>query len=284
MSLIISNLKKDNNFRSNVHIAAQVNETTEFKKRLRFLILSEFWSQKKQDAHQLKELKRIVSHAYKNIPYYRESFKKAGITPRDIGTLDDIERIPFLTRADIKENYDKLTPEHVSRKELLYRTTGGSTGDPLVIFSDLNFVSRDRANTLYYLGIAGLDPYKYKRVRLYGDKVPEKLVAQGKYWYEAHEGGQLIMSCYHINDKTILSYVDALRTFAPMYIHSRPSALYLLARHMKNMKVTLGINLEAVFCDGEILYEYQRRLIEDVFKTRLYLTYGHTEGAAVGVN
>lgn len=284
MKSILTRLKKGNNFRSNKHIGSHASESSEFKKRLAFLRRSEFWSKRKLEAFQLKELKRVVSFAYDRIPYYRERFDAAHITPRDIQTLADIKKLPTLTRADIKANYEKLLPKGTDPKKLLFRTTGGSTGDPLVIFSDMHFVSRDRANTLYYLGVAGVNPYHYKSVRLYGDRVPEKLVRRGVYWYNSHKGNQLVMSCYHITASTVRSYVDAINAFRPEYIHSRPSALYTLARHMHEAKLTLLKPLRTLFCDGEILYDYQRALIEKVFGARLYLTYGHTEGAVVGIS
>jgi phenylacetate-CoA ligase len=283
MSTLISKLRKGNNFRSNKRATSDIKESPEFKKRLAFLRKSEFWTHKQMDEYQSKELRRIVSYVYEQIPYYRELFEREGITPKDIQTLDDLKKIPVLTRAIIKQNYDKLLPLGIDAKKLLYRTTGGSTGDPLVIFSDMNFVSRDRANTLYYLGVAGFSPYKFKSVRLYGDKIPEHLLTKGIYWYK-NKKTQLILSCFHISNETIRSYVKAIENFGPVYIHSRPSAIYSLALHMKENNLSLKKPIKAIFCDGEILYDKQQKLIEDVFLCRVFNTYGHTEGAAVGIS
>lgn len=284
MMSILNRLKKGNNFRSNKRITSEVNETHEFKKRLAFLVRSEKWSKAKLDAYQLKELKRIVSFAYTHIPYYREEFAKHDLTPRSITKLSDLEKFPVLTRETIQQNYDRLLPEGVNPKKLLYRTTGGSTGNPLVIFSDMNFISRDRANTLYYLKVAGYDPYHYKSVRLYGDQIPEKLIKKNVYWYEARDGKQLVLSCYHITKENAGKYVAQLNTFSPAYIHARPSAIYTLARQMKDQHLALKVKIGAIFCDGEILYDTQRTLIEGVFGSRVYNVYGHTEGATVGIS
>jgi phenylacetate-CoA ligase len=284
MSAILNRLKKGNNFRSNKHVASKIRESREFKKRLAFLRQSERWSVARLRAYQLKELKRVVAFAYKNIPYYRELFDVQGLKPADIKTLEDIRKIPVLTRETIKRKYEKLLPRGIDLKKILYRTTGGSTGDPLVVFSDMNFVSRDRANTLYYLGVAGYDPYHYRSVRLYGDRIPDALRKKGTYWYAGHSGRQLVMSCYDITKDTVKEYVEQIDTFTPAYIHTRPSAIYTLARHMRDQKLRLKKKVGAIFCDGEILYDEQRSLIEKVFGARVYNVYGHTEGAMVGIS
>ncbi len=284
MTSILGRLKKGNNFRSNKRIASQARETPEFKKRLEFLRRSQWWSAEKLEAYQLKELKRVVSFAYKYIPYYRDLFAELRLTPRDIKKLSDLQKLPTLTRKAIQQNYDRLLPDGINPKSLLYRTTGGSTGNPLVIFSDMQFVSRDRANTLYYLEVAGYDPYNYKSVRLYGDQIPEKLVKKNIFWYTARDGKQLVLSCYHITKATVAGYVATLNTFNPAYIHARPSAIYTFARQMKDEHLTLNVQIGAIFCDGEILYDAQRALIEKIFKTRVYNVYGHTEGATVGIS
>jgi len=56
-------------------------------------------------AHQLKGLKWTVRHAFENSPFYRERFLSAGIGPDDIGSLDDLARLPFTTAEDLSAGY-----------------------------------------------------------------------------------------------------------------------------------------------------------------------------------
>ncbi|MEM2388508.1 MAG: phenylacetate--CoA ligase, partial [Candidatus Thermoplasmatota archaeon] len=60
-------------------------------------------SRKELEEIQLKRLKRIVMHAYKNVPFYRKKFDEAGISPR-IKSLEDIEKLPFTTKDDFRKN------------------------------------------------------------------------------------------------------------------------------------------------------------------------------------
>jgi phenylacetate-CoA ligase len=54
------------------------------------------------EAHQIRALKRILRHAYSSVPFYRRSFDMLGLKPADIETLDDLDRLPIISKADIR--------------------------------------------------------------------------------------------------------------------------------------------------------------------------------------
>ena len=56
-------------------------------------------------ALQLEKLKKTVKHGYDNVPHYKEAFDKAGVKPEDIKSLEDITKLPFITKEDIAANY-----------------------------------------------------------------------------------------------------------------------------------------------------------------------------------
>jgi phenylacetate-CoA ligase len=84
-------------------------------------------------ALQLKRLQQTMQRVYESVPYYRESFKKANITPDDVKSLDDLQKIPFTLKQDMRDNYpyglfaaplDKIVRIHAS---------SGTTGKPTVV-------------------------------------------------------------------------------------------------------------------------------------------------------
>ena len=81
---------------------------------------------------QLKRLQDVVKRAYENVPYYRKRLDAAGITPEDIQTLEDIEKIPFTTKSDLREAYP-FGMFAVSTDDIVeVHTTSGTTGKPTV--------------------------------------------------------------------------------------------------------------------------------------------------------
>lgn len=57
------------------------------------------------EALQLKRLQQTVERVYATVPFYRKKFQEAGVTPDDIKSLEDLKRLPFTTKDDLRENY-----------------------------------------------------------------------------------------------------------------------------------------------------------------------------------
>ena len=81
----------------------------------------------------LRRLKTTIDRIYANVPFYRKKFEENGITPNDIQSLEDLKRIPFTTKEDLRDNYtfgmfavpmDNVVRIHVS---------SGTTGKPTVV-------------------------------------------------------------------------------------------------------------------------------------------------------
>ena len=85
------------------------------------------------EAIQLRRLRATVARVYHAVPFYRRRFDEAGVKPDDIGSLADLARLPFTTKADLRDNYpyglfavplDNVTRIHAS---------SGTTGKPTVV-------------------------------------------------------------------------------------------------------------------------------------------------------
>jgi hypothetical protein len=82
-------------------------------------------------AFQERRLRQLVRHAYDNVPYYRRLFDEAGIEPRDIRGLADLERIPVTTKAALQSlGRSEMLTSGMSAARLIARQTNGSTGVP----------------------------------------------------------------------------------------------------------------------------------------------------------
>ena len=84
-------------------------------------------------ALQLEKLKKTVKHGYENVPHYKEAFDKAGVKPEDIQTLEDITKLPFITKEDIAANYPTglfaVPNEDIKR----IHASSGTTGRPKIV-------------------------------------------------------------------------------------------------------------------------------------------------------
>lgn len=84
-------------------------------------------------ALQLERLRASLRHAYEHVPFYRESFDKAGVRPEDCRTLADLARFPFTAKADLRANYPygmfAVPRERIRR----LHASSGTTGQPTVV-------------------------------------------------------------------------------------------------------------------------------------------------------
>jgi phenylacetate-CoA ligase len=82
---------------------------------------------------QLERLRHSLRHAYEKVPFYRESFDKAGVRPEDCRSLTDLAHFPFTTKADLRENYPYgmfAVPRDQVRR---IHASSGTTGRPTVV-------------------------------------------------------------------------------------------------------------------------------------------------------
>jgi len=106
---------------------------------------------------QKKKLKKLLNHAYTNVPYYHELFGSVKIKPSDINSLEDMKKIPLTTKEDVQKNpMKRLVAKGADLKKCIEMKTTGSTGTPLKIYIDRNLDRYRRAASLYILLEMGL--------------------------------------------------------------------------------------------------------------------------------
>ena len=254
-------------------------KSKKFHNRVKFLMRSQYWTKKEFKKFQINNLKNLIFYVQNNIPFYQKFLDKK-IDVEKIKTLQILNNFPIINKKIIQKDPD-LFLNFKNKKKIINRTTGGSTGTPLTVWSDMDFQIKDKANTIYYTQIFGINIFKDKSVRIYGDKIPQFLINENKYWYKK-DVNQLVMSSFHINSNTYDNYLKQISIHKPKYIHSRSSTIFTLARLIDENNKNFKIKLKYIFVDGEYLTKGQRRTIESVFRCRVINIYGHTEGALIG--
>ena len=101
---------------------------------LRELEQSQWWPGDRLMDLQAQRLTALVTHAYDMVPYYRRLLDERHLKPHEIQTPDDLARLPELTKAAVRSNFGDLAARALPKKELLLRSTGGSTGQPLSFY------------------------------------------------------------------------------------------------------------------------------------------------------
>ena len=79
-----------------------------YRKTTSFLEKTKLGSLKDHQLYQITSMKRLINHAYNNVSYYRKLFDKEKLKPNDFKSLDDLPRIPFLTKEIIKKKLPRF--------------------------------------------------------------------------------------------------------------------------------------------------------------------------------
>lgn len=86
-------------------------------------------------ALQERKLRTVVRYAYDNVPYYHALFKSAGLSPEDIGTIEDLQYIPITTKEDLRATgVTQITARGINLDSCHAVHTSGSTGKPFTIY------------------------------------------------------------------------------------------------------------------------------------------------------
>jgi phenylacetate-CoA ligase len=110
--------------------------------------------------HQLQLVREKARFCYENTAFYRKKFNNAGISPDDIKTLEDIQKIPFTAKDDLRDNYP-LGMLGVNRDEIVeIHASSGTTGNPIIgayTKNDMDVWQELMARTLYTAGVRKQD-------------------------------------------------------------------------------------------------------------------------------
>jgi phenylacetate-CoA ligase len=102
-------------------------------KRYRFDATAETMPREKLRALQLRRLKETVKHAWDNVPLYRNRLKEARIKPADVRGLDDVVRLPFTMKSDLRDHYPFGMFARPREKLMRVHASSGTTGKPTVV-------------------------------------------------------------------------------------------------------------------------------------------------------
>lgn len=84
-------------------------------------------------ALQLERLRHIVCYAYDHVPFYKKKYDEAGFDPDSIRTLDDIRRIPFTVKSDLRDNYPYGLISTEKKNLMRIHASSGTSGKPTVV-------------------------------------------------------------------------------------------------------------------------------------------------------
>ncbi|MET0226037.1 MAG: phenylacetate--CoA ligase family protein [Dokdonella sp.] len=221
------------------------------------------------------KLKALLEHCYREVPYYRRTWDALGLQPGKILTPADFARLPLLTKADIRANLDDLIAPGL-RPSILFKSTGGSTGEPLRF--GYSRESHERRSAVMWRGYGWAGARMGRRtLYLWGGVVgsPGRRQVLKDRLYHAMFGRRMIDS-FPMSESNMADYADAIDAYRPEIIVAYVGPLVRLAEWL----LASGRRVHrpaAILGAAEALLESQRATLEQAFGAPAYNTYGCRE-------
>lgn len=224
---------------------------------------------------QLWKLRRILKYAYENVPFYHRRLNKAKVKPDDIKSVEDLQKIPILTKSEVQRNFNSLLSREISMKRCRKEETSGSTGMPLTIITEKRVSYVLTANTLRHYVENGGKLFRDRYVLLISRRLSNERTRLGSFLW--HLG--IFRRATMCTQDRLEDIIDRLFCFGPDVIKSYPSFLVLLARELE--KSGNIIHPRLIFGSGELLDAWSRKLINSKFETEMLDIYGCTEAGDI---
>ena len=245
-------------------------------------------NQKQLEQLRDKALRKMVTYAY-TVPLYKKKYKEANIYPSDISGIKDIQKLPFISRKDIRENFpDGITAPNFNKKKGQVICTGGTTGkyccnsgaEPVCIYTDFSsllwgVLSSVREQRVFgfnwrktkFASIGNYNPYKF-------DDVFDKsfLSSLTRIFSLTNYLGM------QASDKT-KEIIEKLDAFNPELIISYPSIFYDLS-YFKRKGLGKNIKPKLLLSAGQLLDEFTKSFVEETFGCKLLNMYGSCESGS----
>jgi phenylacetate-CoA ligase len=227
---------------------------------------------KEEELNKIQEKKLIVliNHAYHNVPFYRNLFESVRIKPKDITSLANLQKVPILTKDNIRKNYpEKIIANDVDIKNCVIKSTTGSTGMPLKVAYSKEMLDYVRCVSFFVFLEFGLRlTDRFVRICDIGNEnvpFPSFLKKLGILNWE-------YLSIFD----PVESIIRSLKKLKPAVIFTFPSVLLLISKEIEEQNI-IDINPRLVFTSGEVLSNSDRKKISTIFNSDVYSMYGTEE-------
>jgi len=238
---------------------------------------AECMSAEEMEEIQLKKLQEVVRRAYLNVPYYQKRLKKEGLAPEDIQTIQDIEKLPFTTKSDLRDAYPFGMFAVPSEDIVEVHTSSGTTGKPTVsgyTERDLDIWGEVMARALTMAGATKHD------------------LIQNCYGYGLFTGGlgvhygtqKVGATVIPISAGNTRRQIEILQDFGSTILTCTPSYALYLAEVLEEQGIkNCDLKLKAGVFGAEMWTEEMREEIEKRLNLSALNIYGLTEIIGPGV-
>jgi phenylacetate-CoA ligase len=233
---------------------------------------SQKWTFEEMKCHQQQSLSALMRHCYDHVPYYRDLMGARDLRPEDFQSINDLAKLPYLTREMIREQGVRLRADNYPDDICQFRRSGGTTGEPIKVAVD----DRGRAFEVaaYLRGLAWMN-YQLgsPMVRLFGGTLGLKEKPNVKDRIREWLLNYRFLPAFELTPENVGFYADTIRQAKGGALVGYASAVMNLVEYMSRDGLQ-GSPLTSVICTADHLPDEWRKRISDVLNAPVFSYYG----------
>ena len=227
---------------------------------------------------QSKRLQKLVALVYRNVPFYREKMQAMDLSPADIETIEDIVKLPFTTKQDLRDNYPYGLQAAAPSEIVRVHASSGTTGNPTIVGytrRDLEVWAEGMARALTAYGVRKGDTFSVS----YGYGLFTG--GLGAHYGVERIGAAVVPASTGNTEK----HLKLIKDLGVSGIACTPSYALYLAETMERMGIrTEDLNLRIGAFGAEPWTENMRQEIQERLGVKGYNLYGLSEVCGPGVS
>ncbi|MGE0492690.1 MAG: glycosyltransferase [Vulcanimicrobiota bacterium] len=225
-------------------------------------------------------LQKLVDHAYRHVGYYRETFDRLGLRPRDVRTIEDLQKLPLLGKDDVREHlyFDLLSDNH-NKADIHQITTSGSTGEPFICYVDTAQLEMRWASTQRSAEWTG---YRFgdRQARLWHQTIGMSQSQAFKEKLAARLSRRLFIPAFELTDERLEKFIRELAAYNPVLIDGYAESFNFLAHYVREHGIP-PFRPRAIISSAQSLPAASRRIIEEQFGCQVFDKYGSREFSGI---
>lgn len=238
----------------------------------------EFYNSEQWLNYQKGELRTLLLHAYKTVPYYTNLFNSLGIGELTLQQFDisDLNKLPLLEKNTFRElgTTDLISSTKEPNGEFF--ASSGSTGTPTKVLYSTNL--HQKYFSIYETTIknwAGLNHHMSRGV-IGGRRIIREGLSKGPFYRYNFVEKQVYFSAYHISAETVGNYVEGMKKYGIEYMTGYASANFFLARFIEEAGLKAP-KMRAVLTSSEKLTQEMRDTFRRVYGCETFDSYNGVE-------
>ncbi len=236
------------------------------------------------EEYQKDKLKKLLLHAWQNVPYYKDVLEQSKVVENGIINLNNFDKISYLTKEIIRREGKNIYSKDYKSRKTYANTSGGSTGEPLQLIQDKHYNNINYiVNKIYFQSFNGKDLGELEIDLWASMRDMQRNYGHYKEIFINFLYNRIILNSFKMSEDDMRRYVDIINKKKPRSMWVFAESIDAFCKFIKKNNLKITHHPKFILSTATTLYPEIRALAEEVFGCPVLNQYGSREVGAMTV-